>query len=153
MIVIKMLVFVYGSLRSGLYNNYLLATDKYVGEFRTTQKYTMIGLKSRAFPFLLPEKIEGIPWLPTRGEVYEVSQETLDRLDSLEGHPNWYTRERVVVQSCDTAENLEAFVYLMKDAECVRAITVGVGEGMLYVSVQTVGEEYDWKAFLDANQS
>lgn len=32
------------------------------------------------------------------GELYEVDDATLSRLDSLEGHPNWYERKPVEVK-------------------------------------------------------
>jgi gamma-glutamylcyclotransferase (GGCT)/AIG2-like uncharacterized protein YtfP len=43
------------------------------------------------------------------GEVYEVDEDTLDALDALEGHPDWYCREKV-----ETPWK-KAWVYLMPE--------------------------------------
>lgn len=80
-------VFVYGTLLSGLHNHYLLKDSLFIGYFESKQKMSMF--------------CSGIPYVFTRpakysikGEIYEVDDTVLARLDSLEGHPHWYKRSK-----------------------------------------------------------
>jgi gamma-glutamylcyclotransferase (GGCT)/AIG2-like uncharacterized protein YtfP len=79
------LVFVYGSLKRGFYNHYVLekSSAKYRGPFKTKAEYTMLNLGS--FPGVVQSGSTRIT-----GEVYEV--DTLEYLDHLEGYPNFYDR-------------------------------------------------------------
>lgn len=81
-------MFVYGTLKKGFGNNHLLSGDTFVGEATTLPNFTMFSMGG--FPGVSKEGETQI-----RGEIYEVSPSTLERLDRLEGHPNWYIREEV----------------------------------------------------------
>lgn len=89
-------VFVYGTLKAGHYNHefYLGGNDgvEYLGRCYITGDYTMYS--NGAFPMVCkgddPDATRHIV-----GEVYEVDEATLDALDALEGHPDWYRREKV----------------------------------------------------------
>tara|TARA_B110000091_G_scaffold214337_1_gene267107 strand:- start:2099 stop:2533 length:435 start_codon:yes stop_codon:yes gene_type:complete len=88
------LVFVYGTLKSGFHNNYLLSREEYICKGETVEKY------------LLTE--DGIPYVSDQielshiqGEVYKVSPDSLMDLDMLEGHPNWYERKQVKIKGND----------------------------------------------------
>lgn len=83
-------VFVYGSLKAGFGNNYLLETSRFVGK-DTFKGGTMHSLG--AFPAVVPG--EGV----IHGEIYRVSSKTLARLDRLEGHPNFYERRFIKLES------------------------------------------------------
>ena len=74
------LVAVYGTLKQGHNNHYLLASSTFVGRGVTAKKYPMI---SRGVPFV--GDVEGIGY-NINVEVYKVSQGTLSALDSLENH-------------------------------------------------------------------
>ena len=84
------LVFVYGSLKQGFGNHYLLKNSRYLGACETVSRHKMISLG--AFP--------GVIWTggenTIKGEVYDVLNEN-DRiaLDNLEGYPNFYSKERI----------------------------------------------------------
>lgn len=100
------LVGVYGSLRDGLHNHYLLKDSVFLTEGRITGKMFSFG----GFPGLVAEGPKATN--PITVEVYLVSQETLTRLDILEGHPDWYTRRKVPVFSMNpNIPNLSAWVY------------------------------------------
>ena len=81
-------VFVYGTLRTGECRAHLLANSKKLGEYRTEPIYTLVDFG----PF--PGIIEGGD-TSIVGEVVEVDDLTLNLLDTVEGHPTFYTRRAV----------------------------------------------------------
>ncbi|UOF82491.1 gamma-glutamyl cyclotransferase [Caudoviricetes sp.] len=88
-------VAVYGTLKVGNSNYYSYLSDKddahYVGGGTTKDMYPLIA--------------EGLPYLgSTKGighnvevDVFAVNSATMKRLDSLEGHPNWYCRKEIPI--------------------------------------------------------
>ena len=82
------LVFVYGTLKEGKSNNTLLKGSKKITDDMVDGRIYSLG----GFPGLKHEA--GTVY----GEVYEVDMETLARLDRLEGHPKFYTREPIRTQ-------------------------------------------------------
>ena len=82
----KIYVFVYGTLRKGYWNHRLLENSKFIGEAITKEKYS---LYANGIPYVVKT-----PKTQIKGEVYEVDIETLKRLDQLEGHPDFYYREK-----------------------------------------------------------
>lgn len=83
-------VFVYGTLKRG-YHNFegYLAKEKLLGEAQVEG----ILLHCGGFPALsLADKFT---WI--KGEVYEVSDQALDNMDRLEGHPDWYNRIQLLI--------------------------------------------------------
>lgn len=84
-------VFVYGTLKRGYHNHYILENSKFVKDHTLSRKFLM--LDSGAYPVLLNADIEysGYPV----GEVYEVDDETMARLDRLEAVGKLYDRKVV----------------------------------------------------------
>lgn len=85
----KQKVFVYGTLLEGEPNNYLLASSEKLGDAEVTglEMYSL-----GAFPACVQsEYIEDV----VHGEVWEVTELTLTRLDRLEGYPDFYNRIEV----------------------------------------------------------
>jgi gamma-glutamylaminecyclotransferase len=84
---------VYGTLKGGYGNHYLLQDSEFVGEGKTVEKYRMC--------------ISGVPFV-IRGahidgnhidvEVYNVADDDVLSVDMLEGHPTWYRRERIPIK-------------------------------------------------------
>ena len=95
-------VFVYGTLLKGEGNHWLLSDALFLGEVTTLPIYTLVHLGG--FPGLLTSGRQGV-----RGEVYEVSRETLGRLDHLEGHPRFYRRMPVELASIEPLGEVEAY--------------------------------------------
>ena len=102
-------IFVYGTLRKGLYNNWLLNESSFIGQYKTTNLFYMATQKTKAFPFISPEPIlnDTIP-CKIVGEIYDISLSVLEHLDNLEGHPHTYVRTPVQID--DFTEPVEAYV-------------------------------------------
>jgi gamma-glutamylcyclotransferase (GGCT)/AIG2-like uncharacterized protein YtfP len=83
------LVFVYGTLRKGEVNDYLLNCARYRGDYTTDPCYKMVNLGG--YPGVVKRGRTRIA-----GEVYDVNAETMAALDRLEGYPSDYTRELIV---------------------------------------------------------
>ena len=78
---------VYGTLKKGEANHHILKNCEYLGD-RILQN---VAITDRSgFPFAFKKK-----GYRTRVEVYKVNQSTLETIDYLEGHPDWYKREKI----------------------------------------------------------
>ena len=104
----KYLVFVYGTLMSEYWNNRLLKQGgaELIGKGETTNSFIMLASGSNGIPFVADFTPETYPtqfWLENctqiQGEVWKVDAKTLYALDGLEGHPNWYKREEIVIKT------------------------------------------------------
>jgi gamma-glutamylcyclotransferase (GGCT)/AIG2-like uncharacterized protein YtfP len=126
----KYLVGVYGSLRSGMSNHrYYLSNSEYKGIFSTEPEYTLHSLSY--YPGL---KLNGNHSVVM--EVYEVDENTLKRLNQLEGYypgeePTFYDRIEI-----DTPWG-KAFTYIY------------VNE----LSKESIVESGDWKEFKNNEKS
>lgn len=99
------IVFVYGTLRKEQPNSYLLRDSRFLGKYYYPEG---IMVSMGGFPGLIETLNAG---KPNTVEAYEVSDETLEELDILEGHPNWYFRTPV------TIGGHEGFIYLLPDVK------------------------------------
>ena len=81
-------VFVYGTLLSGLPNHAVLGHATYLGRARTTARYTLVDMG--AFPALVDGGKCSIV-----GELYELDPGTLELIDEYEDHPSYYRRSSV----------------------------------------------------------
>lgn len=106
-------VFVYGSLKQGFGNHRLLEGSKYLGEAVTKPEFTMYDLG--AFPAITRGGSSEI-----HGEVYEVDDNVFQRLDALEGYPNFYDRMQI-----ETPYG-EAWVYFVDKSYNSSVIETGV---------------------------
>lgn len=107
------LIFVYGTLRKGGSNNYLLSSSIFIGKAKSRQKY---ALYVDGIPYVIKEEqVSNII-----GEVYKVNKKTLERIDQLEGYPCWYNREKIPV-ILDNGEEILAWIYFnpRKTGKCI----------------------------------
>lgn len=96
---VKILVFVYGTLKINEPNHYWL-TDSSNG----VSKLITNGKTSNQFPMLIATRYN-IPFLvdlsnignAINGEIYEINEQMLIKLDELEGHPNYYLRKQITI--------------------------------------------------------
>nr|XP_026488746.1 putative gamma-glutamylcyclotransferase CG2811 isoform X1 [Vanessa tameamea] len=114
-------VFVYGTLKRNEPNHHWLTNpDHGVGQFisegRTKTKYPLIIGTKYNIPFLLHSPGDGHN---VKGEVYEVDDTMLGKLDILEDHPNYYVREidDVIIQKHGSSEEetLKCWIYFLKN--------------------------------------
>lgn len=103
-------VAVYGTLKKGNSNYYsYLGDSTFVGSGKTKDKYPLVV---SGLPFLLERKGEGHN---VKVDVFKVSDSQLQRLDKLEGHPNWYIRKEVECVVGDTVE--KCWIYFNPTAQ------------------------------------
>lgn len=93
-----MKVFVYGSLKSGNWNNTVLGDSEKVADGETEENFVLTDC---GFPYMVPESdCEGrteAKRLPVVGEVYEVTKDAVMRaLDGLEGVAYGHYKHRLV---------------------------------------------------------
>ena len=83
-------IFVYGTLKEGYGNHYLLTKALKVGKAETDEKYSMYEM---GIPFVVKDEKD----TTIKGEVYLVDTQTFRNVDLLEGHPICYRREKIKV--------------------------------------------------------
>lgn len=101
------LIFVYGSLRRGSWNHYLLAGAEFVTNATVRGRLFFDG----SLPYLvLPES--AVEQTLVLGEIYRVSEGQLAGLDDLEGSPSFYSRVRVTARTLTGQQlNIQAYVW------------------------------------------
>lgn len=109
----KHLVFVYGTLKKGYYNNRLLDGQEFVSEATTKPKYRLYNLGS--FPGLIEDNETG---KAIKGEIWRVEERVIPRLDRLEGHPHFYRREFLEIDGVDDVQGYIFNGSVREDAEC-----------------------------------
>lgn len=118
-----MLIFVYGTLKRNEPNYHLM---KRYGVFEDDGEiqgdYKLVVGSQYFIPFLLPidqsEKSTSSDQSEKRmirGELFSVTE--IEEIDKLEGHPHWYTREKVKVKKIKSEEIVEAYAYVFHKAD------------------------------------
>ena len=98
-------VFVYGSLKTGFGNHRVLGDNEPLREDQTLNAgWNMFSMGG--FPGIVP----GSQYIS--GELYEVDDSILERLDWLEGNGHFYTREVVPL-----ASGVDAWMYVLPPQE------------------------------------
>jgi len=102
-------VFVYGTLKRGHGNNHVLGDSTFLGTGETVARCRLFN---SGFPVLRPgDKNHAELNRPVRGELFEVSEETLDRLDRLEGEGRMYFRFTKFIR-LDDGKVVKAYAYV-----------------------------------------
>jgi len=101
-------VAVYGTLKAHGSNHGLIKESKFLGTGETDGIFNMLSMGS------YPCAVSGTNKLEV--EVYEVSADTLQQLDWLEGHPSFYRREPVIIRMDTDAQDpyVEALMYTLR---------------------------------------
>lgn len=99
----KEAVFVYGTLKKGGHFSRALEGQEFLGAAETAVPRPLyLG----TYPYVLKDKGK----VPVKGEVYKVDAPCLRHLDSIEGHPGLYTREKEEVVFPD-GKRVTAWMY------------------------------------------
>lgn len=93
-----MLVFVYGSLLRGGQYHHLIRGAPCEGPARTAPLFTLVDLGP--YPALVPGGCTAV-----HGELYKADDALLQRLDELEGHPDFYQRQIIPLDDGRTAQS------------------------------------------------
>ena len=104
----KIIILSYGTLRKGFSNSRLVdipGETKWLGTGKTVEKYQM--------------RANGIPYVNKTADVqitidaWEIDVEKhLSKVDSLEGHPNWYCREEIEAEV--NGKIIKGWLYFME---------------------------------------
>lgn len=100
----KALLFFYGSLKTGQANHPLIARERYIGPARTLPRFALYSLGR--YPGLVHAADGGES---IRGELWEVSECTVEELDDFEGSPDHYCREPIELEH--VADPVESYFY------------------------------------------
>lgn len=93
-------VFCYGTLKRGIHNHHLLSTAEFVGEAYTLDTFKMYHV---GFPII---RFSDHPDAKAVfGEVYDVDDDTLKKLDRLENEGVMYDRKQINITLSDLAAN------------------------------------------------
>lgn len=97
-------LFVYGTLRAGGGNEHLLeGRSEHMGTVRTRDSYTMFTDNLDFCPYLTDLDLGNLEPTKITGELYRLPYSTLQDIDALEGHPDWYKRREVVLEGGQVA--------------------------------------------------
>lgn len=111
-----MLLFTYGTLKQGHPRNPLLEDQKFLGKFHTKDNFQLFH-HEWSFPCLVhpQEDNEGYP---VYGEVYDIvayADKMWKELDRIEGVPDLYEREEIIVKNLDGKE-FSAVAYIFRQS-------------------------------------
>jgi gamma-glutamylaminecyclotransferase len=116
------IVFVYGTLKRGHFNydRLLKGQSDFLGEAETVDRLCMVDLGY--FPGVL-----SVPATSTiKGELFGVSDKVIESLDHLEGHPTFYCRTPIKVET-EIGSVITAEIYILQrtGSRTARVITDG----------------------------
>ena len=111
-----MYVFVYGSLKMGGYNHHYLQDSKFIEHF-DLPGYSLHDT-GYGFPCIVKDKLESV-W----GEIYKIDQETLFKLDRLEGEGSLYFRKKLHMSIDNKMEKV--YFYIGREMSFVMLIGYG----------------------------
>lgn len=105
-----MKLFVYGTLQRGFGNHRRLADAQFISSGTSVKPYVLFNC---GFPMAVPftEAQDTHPLLPITGEVFEVTEKQLNSCDQLEGHPRWYKRDTIQINTDNGI--VDAMIYEM----------------------------------------
>lgn len=148
-------IFVYGTLLRGGPNHHLLSSSTFVCAARTVAELYMLSNETTSpphetykYPYLV--SVQLVPSLIANqavGEVYEIDDPTLSRLDELEGVE--YERRRVEVTRVDAGDDgcasLECETYVLAHAPTMERIAKSLNDP---TNGFKIVPNCDWRAFI-----
>lgn len=109
----KIYLFVYGSLKKGFKNNYLLSGANYISKASTIGKFAMFAETGKDFPYIIKDERIG---KKIDGELYEITRkEILQDIDTLEGAPTYFEQKNVMIKT--RSKTFRAKTYVLTNAK------------------------------------
>lgn len=103
----KKLIFVYGTLKRGCSNHHFLTGQRFVGDAHTAPGFRLYELRGHPGMVARSDDRDGVT-----GEVWEVDEAALVRLDALEGlAEGMYRRERLPLRPPFAEAIVEGYIY------------------------------------------
>jgi len=97
-------IFVYGTLKRGFCRAHALRDQRFLGLARTAPRYRLYDVGD--YPAMVDDQVG----VSVEGELWEVDEEGLRAIDTIEGVPAWFQRKPVVLEHpADTGA--EAYFY------------------------------------------
>ncbi len=110
-------LFAYGTLRKDEFNNQIIANhSRYIETCKTVDEFIIFTQDYKAFPFIVRKSTWPVMAeyaCKIIGDLFEVNQTGLGRCDKLEGHPNWYKREKIMLETSSGLK--EAYAYILTE--------------------------------------
>jgi gamma-glutamylaminecyclotransferase len=97
-------IFVYGTLKRGQRSHHILQNQEFLGEALTQPLYRLYDTGSH--PALVDDRQNGIA---VHGEVWQVSEEALQKLDEYEEAPDYFSRRPILLEGW--ASKVEAYFF------------------------------------------
>jgi gamma-glutamylcyclotransferase (GGCT)/AIG2-like uncharacterized protein YtfP len=130
-------IFVYGTLMSGMRNHQRLRQAKLVcsdAHTRYEDDYWMTTHKTNG-GYLAPVVTHGIKNETKgciQGEVYDVNDDTLMLLDTMEGHPDTYRRTEIAITYGEINQRMWMYMYMGEPTNSIEGITnIGISNGSI----------------------
>jgi gamma-glutamylaminecyclotransferase len=100
------LLFVYGTLKQGFFNHHINEGRRVPGTYATVERHGLYLIGARFVPWMVSLEHPDEPGEHVQGELYEVDDAALARMDVLErvSEPGWYRRVDLLVRSVEDAQ-------------------------------------------------
>jgi len=110
-----MKIFIYGTLKSNHYNNYVLKkyNPNYLGKVQTLNKYPMF---KTYYPFPYIQNDKGIGEYII-GELYEIDDKYIKNIDDFEGVPDLYYKEKIKIKYLKSNKIENVYIYFKTKKE------------------------------------
>ncbi len=148
-------LFAYGTLRKDEFNNQIIVNhSKYVETCQTTDEFIIFTQDYKIFPFIVrpsmwPEMAEYA--CKITGDLFNINETALRRCDKLEGHPTWYKRELIKLNTSSGIQ--EAYVYILTkerfDKMDISDYTIFDGDWKTISAEKSLAQAFSAKDFND----
>jgi len=107
-----MLIFVYGILRKGSDNNFLVNNSKYLGTYKTKNKFYMYKSNNLCYPLVLTKNINNGTDNHIVGDLYDIDSNTFKKLAAYTDNNTYYLNK---VELINENETIFAHFYLLNN--------------------------------------
>lgn len=108
-------LFAYGTLRKDEPNNQIIVNHStYVETCQTTDEFIIFTQNYKAFPYIVRPSVWPLMAqhaCKITGDLFTINDTGLRRCDKLEGHPTWYKRELITLNTNSGPK--EAYAYIL----------------------------------------